>query len=149
MPRTWPRRWFTFVKPRTFAIPAPEAPKDRDDSRRVRAVPVAICHTNVTRTRLSLRWIRHIGATVRKRILVVDDDPGVVELICFNLEKAGFAVETAGDGVAGLKKARAKVPDAILLDLMTPELDGFSVCEMLRRDPATASIPSWWFRPPG
>lgn len=76
-----------------------------------------------------------------KRILVVDDDPGVVELICFNLQKAGFAVDTAGDGVVALKKARATAPDAILLDLMMPEMDGFSVCETLRRDPVTRGIP--------
>ena len=72
---------------------------------------------------------------------MVDDDPGVVELICYNLEKAGFAVETAADGVMALRKARAVSPDAILLDLMMPELDGFSVCESLRRDPATSAIP--------
>jgi DNA-binding response OmpR family regulator len=78
---------------------------------------------------------------MRKRILVVDDDPGVVELICFNLEKAGYSVDSAGDGIAALKKARATAPDAILLDLMMPEMDGFSVCETLRRDPATSGIP--------
>jgi DNA-binding response OmpR family regulator len=88
-----------------------------------------------------LAEFRRIAAWMRRRILVVDDDPGVVELICYNLEKAGFMVETAADGVMALKKARAVSPDAILLDLMMPELDGFSVCESLRRDPATSTIP--------
>src|SRR5579864_1498702 len=76
-----------------------------------------------------------------KKILVVDDDADVVELLCFNLKKAGFAIGTAFNGVEALKKARSIAPDLILLDLMLPELDGFAVCEILRRDPATASIP--------
>ncbi len=76
-----------------------------------------------------------------KRILLVDDDPELVELVRFNLEAAGFLVRAAADGAEGLKLARALRPDLILLDLMMPELDGFSVCEILRRDRATASIP--------
>jgi DNA-binding response OmpR family regulator len=72
---------------------------------------------------------------------VVEDDPELVELLSFNLQKAGFAIGTAADGVEALKKARSAAPDLILLDLMLPELDGFAVCEILRHDPATASIP--------
>jgi len=78
---------------------------------------------------------------MRKKILVVDDDADIVELLSFNLKKAGFAIGTAGDGIEALKKARSIAPDLILLDLMLPELDGFAVCEILRRDAATASIP--------
>ena len=78
---------------------------------------------------------------MRKKILVVDDDADVVELLCFNLKKAGYAIGTAFNGVEALKKARSILPDLILLDLMLPELDGFAVCEILRRDAATASIP--------
>jgi DNA-binding response OmpR family regulator len=78
---------------------------------------------------------------MRKKILVVDDDTGLVELLSFNLKKAGFAIGTAFDGIEALKKARSIAPDLILLDLMLPELDGFAVCEILRRDSATASIP--------
>jgi DNA-binding response OmpR family regulator len=76
-----------------------------------------------------------------KKILVVDDDAELVELLCFNLKKAGYAIGTALNGVEALKKARSIRPDLILLDLMLPELDGFAVCEILRRDTATASIP--------
>ena len=76
-----------------------------------------------------------------KKILVVDDDAELVELLCFNLKKAGYAIGTALNGVDALKKARSIRPDLILLDLMLPELDGFAVCEILRRDAATASIP--------
>lgn len=78
---------------------------------------------------------------MRKKILVVEDDADLVELLRFNLKKAGFAVGTAFDGIEALKKARSLLPDLILLDLMLPELDGFAVCEVLRRDPNTASVP--------
>jgi len=72
---------------------------------------------------------------------VVEDDPDLVELLSFNLRGCGFVVSASGDGVDALKKARSIVPDLILLDLMLPQLDGFGVCEILRRDPATAGIP--------
>jgi DNA-binding response OmpR family regulator len=78
---------------------------------------------------------------VRKKILVVDDDPEVIELLRFNLKKAGFAIGTAANGVEALMKVRSLSPDLILLDLMLPELDGFAVCETLRRNPLTASTP--------
>ncbi len=78
---------------------------------------------------------------VRKKILVVEDDADLAEMLSFNLGKAGFAVGTAGNGIEALKKARSLSPDLILLDLMLPELDGFSVCDILRRDSATASVP--------
>jgi DNA-binding response OmpR family regulator len=78
---------------------------------------------------------------MRKKILVVEDDAELIELLCFNLKQAGFAVGTAGDGIEAVKKARSLGPDLVLLDLMLPELDGFAVCEILRRDPALASVP--------
>jgi two-component system alkaline phosphatase synthesis response regulator PhoP len=77
---------------------------------------------------------------LRRKILVVDDDADLIELLSFNLKKAGFSIGTALDGVDALKKARSIRPDLILLDLMLPGLDGFAVCETLRRDAATASI---------
>ena len=75
------------------------------------------------------------------KILVVDDEPDAVDLIEFNLKNAGFEVLTAADGAAALKKARATLPDLIVLDLMLPEVDGLEVCKLLRRDAATAGIP--------
>jgi DNA-binding response OmpR family regulator len=78
---------------------------------------------------------------VRKRILVVEDDIDFIELLKFNLAKAGFSIAVASDGAEGLKKARSLHPDLILLDLMIPELDGLRVCEILRREPATARLP--------
>ena len=71
----------------------------------------------------------------------MDDEPEAVELVEFNLKKAGFDVITAADGAQALKKARSVSPDLIVLDLMMPEIDGLEVCKILRRDPATARIP--------
>ena len=64
-----------------------------------------------------------------------------MELIAFNLEAEGYAVITATSSLEALNRARAILPDLIVLDLMLPELDGFSVCEILRRLPSTAPIP--------
>lgn len=80
-------------------------------------------------------------ARVTSKILVVDDEPDAVELIEFNLKNAAYDVVTAMDGAEALQKARAILPDLIILDLMLPEVDGLDVCKMLRRDLATAGIP--------
>jgi two-component system alkaline phosphatase synthesis response regulator PhoP len=78
---------------------------------------------------------------VKKQILVVDDDQEIVDLLQFNLEHAGFAVRTAANGNDALKIAREKTPDLVLLDLMLPGINGFTVCETLRREAATARVP--------
>jgi two-component system phosphate regulon response regulator PhoB len=78
---------------------------------------------------------------MKSKILVVDDEPDVVELVEFNLRNAGFDVITAEDGEEALKKARSSAPDLLVLDIMLPEIDGFEVCKLLRRDPSTAKIP--------
>ena len=75
------------------------------------------------------------------KILVVDDEPDVIELVGFNLRAEGYKVDTAETGLEGLNKARSILPDLIILDLMLPELDGTAVCEILRALPSTASIP--------
>ena len=80
-------------------------------------------------------------ACMKTKILVVDDEPDVVELVDFNLKAAGFEVVTATDGEEALKKARAALPSLIILDLMLPEVDGLEVCKILRRDPQTSGIP--------
>src|SRR6267142_1301401 len=78
---------------------------------------------------------------VTQKILVVDDEPDAIELIKFNLKAGGYEVITAADGEEALKKARAVLPDLIILDLMLPEVDGLEVCKILRRDPSTSAIP--------
>ena len=74
-------------------------------------------------------------------ILCVDDEPDITELVHFHLTRAGFEVETAANGREALLAVGRRRPDLILLDLMLPDIDGFGVCEILRREPATAGIP--------
>lgn len=75
------------------------------------------------------------------RILVVDDEPHVVELVRFNLEKEGFQVLAAGDGPTGLEAARRELPDLIVLDLMLPGLSGLEVFKILKGEKKTLAIP--------
>ncbi|MBR5702431.1 MAG: response regulator transcription factor [Oscillospiraceae bacterium] len=69
-----------------------------------------------------------------KRVLVVDDEQNIVDILRFNLEREGYEVITAEDGIQGLAMARSSDPDLILLDVMMPEMDGFQVCRELRRE---------------
>ncbi len=78
---------------------------------------------------------------MRRKILVVEDDPDQLEAIRGNLKEAGFAIGTATNGVDALVKTRSVSPDLIVLDLMLPQLNGLDICKTLREDPATASIP--------
>ncbi|MFA5385816.1 MAG: response regulator transcription factor [Eubacteriales bacterium] len=75
------------------------------------------------------------------KVLVVDDEEHIVELVRFNLEREGFEVIASGDGDAALKKVSSEQPDLIILDLMLPGQDGLSVCRTLRSDPDTKGIP--------
>ena len=78
---------------------------------------------------------------MRKKILIVEDNTELLELLRSHLRMAGYATSTATNGLDALKKARAGLPDLIVLDLVLPELDGFAVCEILKKDPATAATP--------
>lgn len=73
--------------------------------------------------------------------MVVDDEPHIIELLKFNLEREGFKVLTAADGLDGLAKVREDLPDLIILDIMLPGLDGLEVLKRLRARPETANIP--------
>lgn len=75
------------------------------------------------------------------KILIVEDEEDVLELVRYNLEKNGYATETAMDGRQALDKARTQSPDLILLDLMLPEIEGLEVCKLVKKDPKTSSIP--------
>ncbi|QTA87334.1 response regulator transcription factor [Desulfonema magnum] len=77
----------------------------------------------------------------KKRILVVDDEPDFASIVQGNLEKEGFEVEVAYDGVEGLEKVKANPPDAIVLDVMMPEKDGYEMCRDLKGDEKYADIP--------
>ena len=68
-----------------------------------------------------------------KRILIVEDEPDIQELLCAYLQDAGYETETAGDGVEALDRFRAQAFDLVLLDVLLPKIDGFGVCEVIRR----------------
>lgn len=76
-----------------------------------------------------------------RTILVIDDEPELVKLLDYNLSKAGYLVLSARDGESGLAAARKHAPDAIILDVMMPGLDGWEVCKRLRQDPSTSALP--------
>ena len=75
------------------------------------------------------------------RVLVVDDEPDLLELIHYNLTKAGYDVASVLSGEEALAHVRASLPDLIVLDVLLPGLDGLEVCKALRRNPTTAGIP--------
>ncbi len=78
---------------------------------------------------------------MRKKILLVEDDTDLLQVLRLALKSAGFSVATATNGIEALRKARTLLPELIVLDLVLPELDGFAVCETLRKDRATAGVP--------
>lgn len=78
---------------------------------------------------------------MRPFVLAVDDERDVSDLVAFQLTRAGCTVVTAATGRQALERVHARKPDLIILDLMLPDIDGFGVCEILRRQPATATIP--------
>ena len=71
---------------------------------------------------------------MNRKILVVDDEKNIVDILRFNLEREGYEVLSAYDGREGLRLARESTPDLILLDVMLPYLDGFEVCRALREE---------------
>jgi diguanylate cyclase (GGDEF)-like protein len=75
------------------------------------------------------------------RVLVVDDDPDIVQFVRMNLELEGYDVDTAANGLLALERIREHVPDLVLLDVMMPEMDGLTVLSKMRRSPGTASTP--------
>ena len=77
----------------------------------------------------------------KETILVVEDDPDIVELLEYSLEREGYKVLAASDGEKGLSEARRRKPALVLLDLMLPGLDGLSICRALKEDGATKDIP--------
>jgi GAF domain-containing protein len=86
---------------------------------------------------------RVIGETAhrQKRVLIVDDDPNIVDMLRQFLPESDFSLDSALDGAAGLKAVEANCPDIILLDIIMPRLDGFGVIEKLRADPKTRDLP--------
>ena len=77
----------------------------------------------------------------KEKILVVDDENDIVELLQYNLEKEGYRISCAFSGEKCLEFIKTKLPDLVLLDLMLPEIDGLDVCKVLKNNPQTSSIP--------
>lgn len=75
-----------------------------------------------------------------QRILIIEDEPDIVEILKYNLERHHYDVDSAETGEAGLKKALDTIPDLILLDLMLPGMDGLEVCRKLREDDRTKNL---------
>lgn len=78
---------------------------------------------------------------MKHRILIVDDEPHIIELVKFNLEITGFEVLEATDGQQAIQITKKEKPDLVLLDLMLPIIDGFEVCRILRKNSETREIP--------
>ena len=77
---------------------------------------------------------------MEKKILVIEDEKAIVDILTFNLEREGYRVLTAFDGEAGVDLAKRENPDLILLDLMLPKMDGYEVCKYVRRNMSTPII---------
>ncbi len=76
----------------------------------------------------------------RERILVVEDEEDILELVSYNLRKEGYEVECADTGEKALRAARVRVPDLVVLDLMLPGTDGLEVCRILKSDPSASHV---------
>jgi len=78
---------------------------------------------------------------VNKRILIIDDEEQLVEMVKMRLEAAGYSVLCAFDGKEGIEKAKREKPDLIILDLMLPKMDGYKICGLLKSDARYNKIP--------
>ncbi len=90
---------------------------------------------------MSDSWDLEDVAMATQRVLVVDDEEDLLELVQYNLTKEGFQVRCVSTGEAAIQEAKAFLPDLILLDLMLPAVDGLAVCKILKSHPVTQHIP--------
>jgi two-component system alkaline phosphatase synthesis response regulator PhoP len=86
------------------------------------------------------RRIEHLSDT-RTKILVVDDEKDITDSLGISLESEGYNVVKANTGHDAIEKARVEIPDLILLDIMLPDMNGYEICNRLRKDPLTKLIP--------
>ncbi len=89
----------------------------------------------------SINAVAGTGVTRMSRILVVEDDRDIAELVAHHLAKAGYTTEILGTGVEVLPRVRKDPPDLVVLDLMLPGLSGLEICRLLRSNPRTARVP--------
>jgi len=100
-----------------------------------------ICTNDNLQPALSPRDFRKGVATIAKRILIIEDDPSFSRAINHIVEKEGYDVSTASNGMTGLRMVKDSPPDLLILDVMLPGLDGFEICSRLRNDEPTAKLP--------
>lgn len=74
----------------------------------------------------------------KKKIVIIEDEPDILEVLSYNLRREGYDVHTANDGIKGLNLVRQQVPYLVLLDLMLPGMDGVDICSSIKKDAATA-----------
>ena len=75
------------------------------------------------------------------KIVIVEDEPDILEILTYNLERENFKVQSSLDGLVGLKLIQRELPALIILDLMLPSIDGLEICQHLKKDPRTSGIP--------
>jgi two-component system phosphate regulon response regulator PhoB len=80
-------------------------------------------------------------AMARPRILIIEDERALTEVLTYNLQREGYDTVVAHDGQEGLRKAQMQIPDLVLLDLMLPNMDGLDVCRQLRANDRTRKVP--------
>lgn len=78
---------------------------------------------------------------IKKKILIIEDEEDILELVRYNLKNEGYSVKCSKGGLEGLKLAQTEIPDLIILDLMLPEMDGLNVCKTLKSGRKTKDIP--------
>lgn len=78
---------------------------------------------------------------MKKRVLLVEDDLGMIDLVRTQLERLGYEVIVAVDGLEAIEKAASDLPDLIVMDILMPKLDGFEATKLIRKDPKTQNIP--------
>jgi DNA-binding response OmpR family regulator len=81
----------------------------------------------------------------KRRILIVDDDPRLQDIVGLYLDMEGYEIDKASNGEDGLKQIDANAPDLIIMDIMMPGMDGIEACRRIRSNPATAQIPVLMF----
>ena len=118
-----------------FLFKTLKAPKAARSKAPIRVIFRRLFRTGCGRQHASLRRM------VTTRLLVVEDEPDIAEVLQFNLERAGFSVAVERRGDSALEAIRRRPPDLVILDLMLPGLDGLELARLLKRDPATSGLP--------
>ena len=80
-------------------------------------------------------------AIISKKVLIIEDDPSFLRAVSHIVEKEGYNVTNASNGMTGLRMAKEENPDLLILDVMLPGIDGFEICNQLRHEPQTAKLP--------